>query len=300
MHIGPRRGVERLLETVPAMGKNPFLSFDGAAIMSTHPRDYCEVDDVVSDLREKGFRAVPCYGVHPWFLYDLLTSSDEEVDWLGELKNRLIDHPDSIVGEIGLDGARWVEVNNSNKEKNIWKRERVLACPMELQRKAFEEQLFLATELQRPVSIHVVSAWGELFAAFDNVRARIKNELIGDEHPNRRNTKLLPPKIYFHAFSGKAGALPSIRSACTKGNIPFEDVYFGFAPAIPNFYAAKTPSIMKKIGIRQLLLETDLEDATNLWDDLKIGVKGISKALEISESEVARQTRENADRFYFT
>jgi Tat protein secretion system quality control protein TatD with DNase activity len=301
MHMGPSG-----LMIPAAVEQTPF-AFDGAAIMSTHPKDYDEVDSIVSGLRNRDYRAVPCYGIHPWFLYDVLTSSDEG-DWLGELKQRLIDHPDAIVGEIGLDGNRWVEVEQSDEsDESIWKRKRVLACPMELQRKAFEEQLVLATELQRPVSIHVVSAWGELFTAFDNVRERMKRKYehlemeVIDEKKKRRRTKrkLLPPKIYFHAFSGKAGALPSVRSACTKGNIPLEDVYFGFPPAIKNFYAAKTPSIMKEIGIRQLLLETDLEDARGAWNDLQRGVKGISTALDMEESEVARQTYENADRFYF-
>eukprot|EP00984_Skeletonema_dohrnii_P018483 scaffold8650_cov118-Skeletonema_dohrnii-CCMP3373.AAC.4 len=303
MHMGPRGLV------IPAAVEQTPFTFDGAAIMSTHPRDYIKVDSIVSGLRDRDYRAVPCYGIHPWFLYDVLTSSDdEEVDWLGELKQRLIDHPDAIVGEIGLDGNRWVEVEQSDQsEESIWKRERVLACPMELQRKAFEEQLVLAAELQRPVSIHVVSAWGELFAAFDNVRERMKHKheqmtvQVVDERRKRRKPKpkLLPPKIYFHAFSGKAGALPSIRSACTKGNIPLEDVYFGFPPAIKNFYAPKTPGIMKEIGIRQMLLETDLEDAKSAWDDLKRGVTGISEALDMTESEVATTTYNNAHRFYF-
>jgi len=303
MHMGPRGLV------IPAAVEQTPFTFDGAAIMSTHPRDYIKVDSIVSGLRDRDYRAVPCYGIHPWFLYDVLTSSDdEEVDWLGELKQRLIDHPDAIVGEIGLDGNRWVEVEQSDQsEESIWKRERVLACPMELQRKAFEEQLVLAAELQRPVSIHVVSAWGELFAAFDNVRERMKHKheqmavQVADSQRKRRKPKpkLLPPKIYFHAFSGKAGALPSIRSACTKGNIQLEDVYFGFPPAIKNFYAPKTPGIMKEIGIRQMLLETDLEDATSAWDDLKRGVTGISEALDMTESEVATTTYNNVHRFYF-
>lgn len=301
MHMGPRG-----LVVPSAVEQTPF-TFDGAAIMSTHPRDYTKVDSIVSGLRDRDCTAVPCYGIHPWFLYDVLTS-EEEVHWLRELKQRLISHSDAIVGEIGLDGNRWVEVEQSDTtQDSIWKRERVLACPMELQRKAFEEQLILAVELQRPVSIHVVSAWGELFAAFDSVCARMKHKYdqmeveVKDGQRKRRKTKpkLLPPKIYFHAFSGKLGALPSIRSACTKGNIPFEDVYFGFPPAIKNFYAPKTPKIMKEIGISQLLLETDLEDATNAWDDLKRGVAGISEALNITEAEVASKTYENAHRFYF-
>jgi hypothetical protein len=69
--------------------------------------------------------------------------------------------------------------------------------------------------------------------------------------------------------------------------------------AIPNFYSSKTPSIMNQIGIHNLLLETDLEDSTNAWDDLKEGVKGIAAALNMDVCDVANQTNDNAMRFYF-
>lgn len=56
---------------------------------------------------------------------------------------------------------------------------------------------------------------------------------------------------------------------------------------------------MKQIGIHNLLLETDLEDSTNAWDDLNEGVKGIAAALGIDMVDVANQTYDNAMRFYF-
>lgn len=56
---------------------------------------------------------------------------------------------------------------------------------------------------------------------------------------------------------------------------------------------------MKQIGIHNLLLETDLEDSTNAWDDLNEGVKGIADALGIDVLDVVNQTYDNAMRFYF-
>jgi len=251
--------------------------------MSTHPRDYAQVDACVSTLHEQSYLAVPCYGIHPWFLHEVLALDEEEVgnynsnsgaiegegnkddDWLTELRQRLIDHPNAIVGEIGLDGARWRAApgddndgsNTNNPDNNAaWKyQKRMLSCPMNLQRRAFEQQLVVATELNRPVSIHVVQAWGELLDSLSNVRElmRQKYERIDDgicdddEHQidaqyssirrkrkkqqqKTKNRQLLPPKIYFHAFSGKAGILPSLLAAIEKGNVSRDDVYFGFAP----------------------------------------------------------------------
>mgnify|MGYP000166548323 CR=1 FL=1 len=118
------------------------------------------------------------------------------------------------------------------------------------------------------------------------------------EKRRKRRLLTLPPKIYFHAFSGKAGIIPSILAMCEKGNVSRDNVYFGFAPAIPNYYSPKTPSIMKQIGLRQLVLETDLEDASNGWEDLKRGVEGLAMALDMDVEDVAEQTYENAERLY--
>jgi Tat protein secretion system quality control protein TatD with DNase activity len=348
IHLGPR-GLAPLLETMPtpsvaqvsgngvgAQERHPDASFVGAAIMSTHPRDYNNVHSVVCDLRKRNYEAVPCYGIHPWFLNDVLTDPEstrllengEEV-WLNELRQRLQQNSDAIVGEIGLDGARWVEVedegddvinvveeNNDSKEQSIWYRKRTLACPMNLQKDAFVKQLLLAAELQRPVSIHVVRAWGELFDSLEEVKQTIKHKhqqrrineskysddsvRIQQSEKAKRKELLLPPKMYFHAFSGKVGVISSLLSACGKGNIdPNSDVFFGFPPIIPNFNAPKTPSVMKEIGLHRLLLETDYEDASCVWDDLIRGVEGIAAALDVDVEDVADQTYENAEYFYF-
>lgn len=310
--------------------------------MSTHPRDYAAVDAAVAGLVDRNsdddgsVRAVSCYGIHPWFLHEVLDDisnpadvADCEEEWLVELRRRLVDNPDAIVGEIGLDGARWREAEDVENDDDdvadgggtlkIWDRKRVLSCPMERQRRAFERQLLLAAELRRPVSVHVVRAWGDLFHSLDAVREEMERRYSIEEEENeksgvgtddaslrndRRRKKgpkrlLLPPKIYFHAFSGKEGIVPSILAACRKGHVPREDVFFGFAPAIPNYYSAKTPSIMKRIGIQQLVLETDLEDMSGGWDDLKRGVEGLSAALDMDVRDVAEQTYRNAERLYF-
>jgi Tat protein secretion system quality control protein TatD with DNase activity len=379
-----------------APSSSPF-SFAGAALMSTHPRDYPAVGSVASELESSKYGlAVPCYGVHPWFLHEVLPDGDNDDDededddddgWLAELRRRLVDRPGAIVGEIGLDGARWREAVDGTGatagggggaggefgSKPIRERKRTLSCPMNVQKRAFEGQLVLATELRRPVSIHVVHAWGELFDSLETVRDTMRHRRRrrhspssshsggeiegivvargeGDDGATRggrsmkkeaeqRKPLLLPPKMYFHAFSGKAGVLPSLLAACEKGNIPRGDVYFGFAPvrsvpphvmpgitflliivvgqvdvvlffvslilslspsqAISNFHSAKTPSIMKQIGIDQLLLETDLEDSSCAWDDLKTGVEGLASALDMDVGDVADRTYRNAMRFYF-
>ena len=298
-HLGPR-GLMPLLQNVPprptpslstvplqqelpsastssVSDQNKF-SFAGAAIMSTHPRDYPQVDACVSTLHERSYMAVPCYGIHPWFLHEVLHLNDEDRgtdggkesnkdnDWLVELRGRLMANPHAIVGEIGLDGARWRvpkgdnavnksrdEIANNQDNTTAWKyQKRMLSCPMSLQQEAFEQQLIVATELHRPVSIHVVQAWGELLDSLSNVQEMMRQKYSsvdslsylkadGKYQSDRRQTKqqqkkkhqkqlLLPPKMFFHAFSGKAGLLPSLFAAIEKCNVPRDNVYFGFSP----------------------------------------------------------------------
>jgi Tat protein secretion system quality control protein TatD with DNase activity len=424
-HLGPRgilplvRQQKATIDIINASSSSSSSSsgydFAGAALMSTHPRDYAIVNSmsiqfnsrIETNITESQSRmkGVACYGVHPWFLHEVLDDDDAKNNkdkWLVELRQRLIDDTSAIVGEIGLDGARWrvVEMNddeeedngntndkllvatsykrslyskledkgagatttieeevekgcssnnNNNNENdittnnNIWERkQRILSCPMSDQKLAFESQLLLATELNRPVSIHVVQAWGELLDSFitvqdimrrrynnDNVHEAVEEEVtevstitttattINDllisqkSRVNKNNKKkankqqlqqkrqLLPPKIYFHAFSGKAGILPSLLSICARANIPKTNVYFGFAPTLPNFNSYKTPNIMKHIGIHQLLLESDLEDCTCVMDHLKAGVEGLANALDMNTEDVANVTYQNAMRFYF-
>ena len=301
VQLGPR-GVDPLLETLDTLdaasssGSGAYR-FSGCSVMSTHPRDFTAVDTIVAELHRRSFRAVPCYGIHPWFLNELLVSSAEESgggasvssddEWLVDLRRRLVDNKDSIVGEIGLDGARWTEVvgddcrEGEHSGESIWKRERVLACPMDLQRRAFEEQMLIAAELSRPVSIHVVRAWGELFDSLDYVREvmrrRYLDSELGDEPWSSEQSKrirkkvarrrLLPPKIYFHAFSGKLGVIPSLLAACAKGNIPRKDVYFGFAPVSScvgtcnkTFRPVSSNSISWLLGNTELLRGQDSGD----------------------------------------
>jgi hypothetical protein len=103
-----------------------------------------------------------------------------------------------------------------------------------------------------------------------------------------------------HSQANQVYVLPSLLSICARANIPKTNVYFGFAPTITkSYYSDKTPTIMKAIGIDQLLLETDLEDSTNALDDLMTGVDGWRQHWIWTVEDVATVTYQNAMRFYF-
>jgi TatD DNase family protein len=203
----------------------------GMAIMATHPRDFDRVLELSRTLPVASCRqddddvvVVPCLGVHPWFVVELsaadwaLTdphdndgtdgSNDLLPTWLVQLETLLVQHPRATVGEIGLDGFRFDAATQQ------------LVCPMERQVTALRLQLELAARLQRPVSIHVVQAFGPLMTC------------LADLKKKKKHGPVLPPRLYFHAFGGKLGTVDQLLALC--GREPGQ-VYFGFAPLVSTY-----------------------------------------------------------------
>ena len=97
--------------------------------------------------------------------------------WICDMEDLLIQHPQAIVGEIGLDGFRYKPSSQTTQQQ-----QKELLCPMEKQVLAFEYQLRLAAKLQRPVSIHTVQCFGPLM----DVLSKLKKF---DQHNNNKTTK---------------------------------------------------------------------------------------------------------------
>lgn len=103
---------------------------------------------------DKNFAAV---GIHPWYITDV------EPEFESKMVNILSEHPNMMVGEIGLDKfhpdmPRQIEILN--------------------------KQLDIATTFRRPVHMHCVGAWDKILHIF-----------------RERGTKM-PPAIVAHCFTG--------------------------------------------------------------------------------------------------
>ena len=78
---------------------------------------------------------LPAFGIHPWHAH---TASS---GWQQNLRHLLESHPHASIGECGLD--QWI------------------AHPaIDVQRPVFCAHLQLARELDRPLTIHCLKAWG--------------------------------------------------------------------------------------------------------------------------------------------
>lgn len=235
--------------------------------------------------------------------------------WINPLRDALLSTPNSIIGEIGLDGFHFVHnVDNNTKE---------LSSSISNQLIAFRYQMILGYQLHRPVSIHCVQCYGTLLS--------ILNELTSTE-----NKYGLPPKLYFHAFGGKIGLVDQIISIIQQYNQKQDqkynkimkmikkkqlhhneqqhqqqlnddelqkrpdpiEVYFGFAPEV-NYKSDKTALVMKHIGIHRIVLETDLLEYNNVPTELMKGIEYISKVFtDMSIQDIINITTENSYRLY--
>lgn len=105
---------------------------DACLSCAAFPKEWSH--DILSSRRV--FRA---YGAHPWCA-DRITAPD-----LSRLEETLRHAPDSLVGEVGLDGLRPTQDGGA------------------AQRTLFQAQLALAATLERPLVVHGARAWNAVF-----------------------------------------------------------------------------------------------------------------------------------------
>ena len=97
---------------------------------------------------------IPSFGVHPW------QSGSVGPGWAGELGRWLGKFPGGAVGEIGLD--RWILDNPGRWRRLHGVPDAVQPPSRETQAEVFDVQMRLASDLNRPATIHCLSAWGDL------------------------------------------------------------------------------------------------------------------------------------------
>ena len=182
---------------------------------------------------------------------------------------KLCDNPKVVaVGEIGLD----YHYNFS---------------PPELQRKFFAEQMEIAVRNNLPVVLHMRESTEDTFSIVE----RIVNANL-----NWKDSCKEPMRGVFHCFPGTADQAAYV-------------IGLGFCisyPGIVTFKKSESMEVLKQVGIRNLLLETDspymapvpLRGKRNEPANVALIGRKIAEALELPEEEVAHITTENAIRLF--
>jgi len=148
----------------------------------------------------------PAYGIHPW------RAHGTRPGWLEKLRALLENNPQASIGECGLD--QWI--GNPS---------------LEIQLPVFLDQLRLAREMERPMTIHCLKAWGPLFECFA-------------ESPP-------PSRFLLHSFGG------SIETA--RRLIPM-GAYFSFSGHFLHARKSAVIDVFRALPMDRILLETDAPD----------------------------------------
>ena len=122
-----------LLEDSEAFSRAAEVGVKGLVVCGTSPQEW----EAVVENKKAAIQWLPMIGIHPWFVADSWSAEFQDLEKL------LRAHPEAGVGETGLD----FQEKFTNRAE---------------QEASFAAHLDLARELNRPVAVHCVRAWGRL------------------------------------------------------------------------------------------------------------------------------------------
>ena len=198
-------------------------------------------------------------GIHPWEADKCSNVRMFECS-NAELRERLVADPRLGVGEIGLDRLRTREIS-------------------QMMREAFEAQLKLAFEFNRPVVLHGAKCWGQVVKTVQRLTF---------EHSSNPNIRTFSP-LLFHGFSRSDGLIPDI--VALNG-------FISVGPAVLNDHAVNYRELVRKIPLDRLLVETDrtVENAADC-PSVRDVAAAVAKLRGLSLPELEALTDRNADNF---
>jgi len=193
----------RLPEPVDVIREMKSVGISHCVVNATSEEDWRSVETLALSQPEFVY---PAFGIHPW------KAHLAKEGWQMRLIELLEKHPHASLGECGVD--RWVSQPS-----------------LEIQLPVFTDQLRVARELERPVTIHCLKAWNGLFEAFEK------------EAP--------PPAFLMHSFGG------SIEIA--RRLIPL-GAYFSFSGYFLHSRKRAVMDVFRQLPKDRILLETDAPD----------------------------------------
>ncbi|XXG76401.1 hypothetical protein AAC387_Pa08g0761 [Persea americana] len=165
---------------------------------------------LVKEMGDHYPSVIPCFGLHPWYV------SERSPNWLKSMREFFNGTPSAAVGEVGLDkGSRGKEIDFLEQVD------------------VFRQQLELAKELERPVSIHCVRAYGDLL------------EIMQSAGP-------FPAGVILHSYLGSAEMVPGLAKL---------GAYFSFSGYLMSLKSQKAKKMLKSVPADRILLESDAPDA---------------------------------------
>ncbi|KAI8068063.1 TatD family [Gongronella butleri] len=248
-------------------------------------------------------KCVPCFGIHPWFVYRLqlpdceaedgkqhyehvLTSRDDDEkchlitqlkppipfsSWYTELRAILERHPHALLGEVGLDRAARLLPGGAIEWHGVAPTQ--VSCTIEHQYSVLQQQLLLAIELDRAVSVHCVQSQGHILQLLSWVK---------QHRPPQ------PLRVCIHSFGGKPQTIQQwlhVKS-CT--------VYISFSMAInARLGWPKLCQLIQAVPDDRLLIESDVNSPEGLDKAVAHMAILVARAKEWTVERAVTQTNAN-------
>ena len=192
-------------------------------------------------------------GIHPWFA---ATVTD---GWQSRLRAKLYENPHRAVGEIGLDFA--LDASSHEQQETI-----------------FIDQLNIAREYNRPVTLHCRNAFGRLAEILSSEGGVIHGGML-------------------HSYSGSADMVPVFEKL---------GLYISFSGSITYADHKRTRAAAAVVSQHRLLIETDSPDicpaeAAGTYNEpanLIYIARALAEIRNYTLSEIAAQTSANAGRLF--
>lgn len=145
--------------------------------------------------------------------------------WLTRLRSLLVSHPHALVGEVGVDRAAVIPGSRARVR-------------FDHQMALLRQQLAVAAELGRPVSIHCVRGYGHLLQLFAGLP---------------RDGGGCPPAVMLHSYGGSP---EDVARFCRLPDIG-RRFFFSFSSAINGRAPDKMAARIRAVPDDRLLLESD-------------------------------------------
>lgn len=178
-------------------------------------------------------------GIHPWFL------SSRPDDWACQLETHLQDNSDLLIGECGLDFYK-----RENRHDQI---------------EVFNMHLQLAQKYGRPLSIHCVHSWDEMFLQLKQIE--------------------IPSGSVMHRFGGSI----ELAKRCISLGL-----LISLGPEILQRKSNKTQRLITEIPLEYLVTESDAEATTEKSTSyIEAVIVEIATLKKMDVTAVRSQIREN-------
>ena len=221
-------------------------------------------------------------GIHPWYAHLAAPG------WQDRLRTALQAEPNiSIVGECGLD--------------RVAKTKETGATEWDTQLQVFYEQMQVAAELQRPVSLHCVRGHSFVYEWLRNQEKEPEKErqAKNQEESNASTTQTLspyPPSLAFHSYTGSSEMATSLLRLPQVG----KSVYFGFSASV-NLKTIHTESkcreVLRTLPPDRILLESDLDKKEAVPGAMTRICDFVAQSIGMEKTALMELTTSNAARF---